>query len=817
MGTLLQDLKYGLRMLAKNPGFTVVAVLTAALGIGATTGIFSVVNAVLLRPLPYAHPQQLVRIYTEFPTFPHGGLRKFWTSAPEYFDLKRDTRSWASLDAWVNTGANIGTTTPLRVTNSYVTGGLLRALAVAPLRGRLIAPSDDLPGAPLVVDISYGLWQRAFGAEPGIVGRETLFNGAKCTVIGVMPKDFHFPPGEVDPPEVWVPLQLDPAKPGDRGSHNFYLLGRLKPGVTPPQAQAEFASLVRAWGERGSAKDHHFDPKNHTIVSYPLQDEVVGGVRPALLMLLGAVGFVLLIACSNVASLLLARAEAREQEVTIRSALGAGWRRLLRQFVTEGVTLAVFGAAAGLILAEAGLGLIKATNDGSIPRLGEIGIDASVLGFALLVSVVTGVLFGMTPALHLKLGDLHDRLKAAGGRVAGSGGAERFRRWLVVGQLALALMLLIGTGLMVRAFWKLQQVDVGLNPNGVMTMRVDLPGAVYKGNAAIDGFWLRLQQRVATLPGVRSASLASGLPPDRPPNENDTKIEGFVQKTGGPIQNVDFYQTVSNNYFRTMGIRLIAGRLLDERDGPGAPNVAVINETMARTFWANDSPIGRRIQPGFSGPWCTIVGVVEDVKNAGIDKPTGTELYLPFNQPQGSGNNSNYIILSTAADPESLVNAVRSVVRDLDPQLPVSKVRSMDDVIRAAQARPRFLTVLLTVFSIVALILAAIGLYGVISYGVSQRTQEFGIRMALGAQSQDVLRIVLRQGIRLAILGVAGGLLGSLILSRLMRGLLYGIQATDPGTFVAVSVALAVVALLASYIPARRATKVDPMKALRYE
>ncbi|HLW78727.1 MAG TPA: ABC transporter permease [Terriglobia bacterium] len=819
MTTLFRDLRYALRTLANSPGFTAVALLTLALGIGATTAIFTVVNTVLLRPLPYRQPQSLARIYTEFPTFPHGGLPRFWTSAPEYFDLKRDMRSWETLDAWIDAGSNLaGSATPVRITNSYVTGGLLPSLGVSPARGRLIAPADDLPGAPLTADISYGLWQSAFAGDPGVVGRDTLFNGARCTIIGVMPPDFHFPPGEVDPPQVWVPLQLDPAKPGGRGSHNFYLLGRLKPGVTIQQARAEFLGYERASAEHASANNHHFDPKNHTLVTYPLQEEVVGGVRPALLMLLGVVGFVLLIACANVASLLLARAEAREREVAIRSALGASTRRLLRQFITEGILLAGLGAAAGLLLAYGGLAVIKGTNDGSIPRLAELSLDLRVLLFALGVSVGTGLFFGIAPLVHLAAGNLHDRLKSSSsGRVAGSTTSERFRRGMVVAQIALALTLLIGTGLMMRAFWKLQQVDVGVNPRGLISMQVNLPGAIYKTNSAINDFWVRLQQQLEVLPGVESATLAYGLPPQRPPNENDTEIEGFVMKQGGPIQNVDFYQAAGDHYFETVGIRLMEGRFFSSSDRPGAPDVAIVNQTMARTFWGNQSPIGRRVRPGFSDPWCTVVGVVEDVKNAGIEKPAGTELYLPLLQKQAEGTASVYIILRSSIDPRSLVGPARRVVNGLDPQLPVSKIRTLDDVILAAQARPRFLTVLLTIFAGVALILAAVGLYGVIAYGVTQRTQEFGVRMALGARPGDVLMMVLGQGGRLAALGVVLGWIAALALTRTMSSLLFGVRATDPVTYLAVSGVLALVALFASYIPARRATRLDPMAALRQE
>src|SRR5262245_24787233 len=472
MQTLLQDLRYGLRILARNRGFALAAVICLALGIGATTGIFSVVNAVLLRPLPYRQPERLVKVYSEFGNFPGGGLRRFWVSAPEYLDLKRETKSWESLDAWVNGGANLtGEAQPVRATASFVTGGLLRSLGVAPLQGRTITPEDDDPKANAVVDISYGLWQRVFAGRSDIVGKEVLLNGQKATIIGIMPKGFAFPPGEVDPPEVWTALQIDPAKPGGRGSHFLYLAGRLKANVSPQQAQSEFESLVRYWGETGSAKEHHFRPEGHTIVSYPFQSEVVSNVRPALLMLLGAVCFVLLIACVNVANLLLARAEARQREIAVRTAIGASSWRLLRQFIAEGILLSLLGGILGLGLAFAGLYAIKLTNAGSIPRAAEIGIDGTVLVVTLFVSILTGIVFGLAPLLHLALRNVHSLLKDGGGGAgAGSSTAQNFRRGLVAFEIGSAMLLLICCGLMVRAFWKLQEVDIGVSPRGVSTM-----------------------------------------------------------------------------------------------------------------------------------------------------------------------------------------------------------------------------------------------------------------------------------------------------------------------------------------------------------
>ncbi|PYU78639.1 MAG: hypothetical protein DMG50_26785 [Acidobacteria bacterium] len=819
METLWQDFQFAVRMMRKNLGFTTAAVLCLMLGIGATTGIFTVVNAVLLQPLPYSHPEQLIRVYTEFPTFPNGGLHRFWTSGPEFLDLRRDTHSWASLDAWITGGANLaGKTQPVRVTAAYLSGGLLETLAVAPVAGRLISQSDDVPGAQVVADISYGAWQSVFAGDPNVVGRETYLDGLKCTVIGVMPKGFQFPPGEQEPAQIWTALRLDPANPGNRGGHNYYMLGRMRPGVTAGQAQGELASLVQSYGEKQVPKTHSFHPKTHTIVSFPLQAEVVSSVRPALLMLLGAVVFVLLIASVNVANLLLARAEARRREIAIRGALGAGLVRLARQFVTEGILLAFCGAVLGVALSFGGVRLVQLTNAGGIPRADEVSMDWRVLLFTLGTSLITGVLFGLAPLAPLLVSGISASLKDTAGSTTAAAGAQIFRRILVAGELAMALVLLIGCGLMLRAFWKLQEVHTGLHAENVITMRVSLPSGTYTDNTKITGFWTRLDERLTNLPGVRSAALVSGLAPMRPPNMNDTDIEGFVQTQDGPIQNVDFYQSVSKDYFATMGIRLMDGRLFDGRDVQGAPGAVIINNTMAMTFWPHLNPIGRRIRPGGSKDWCTIIGIVDDVKNAGLDRPAGTELYLPYRQPAGAGNSDMYVVMRTPLpDPRSLASVVREQLNEIDPSLPLADVRLMEDVLTRAQARPRFLTLLLSLFSGVALAIATVGIYGVVSYSVARRTKEFGLRMVLGAQGGDVLGLVMKQGAGMVVIGIVAGLATAFALTRLMASLLFGVTATDPPTFAGVTVVLFGVALAACYVPARRATQVDPIQTLRYE
>jgi predicted permease len=814
----LQDLRYGMRMLLNKPGFAAVAVITLALGIGANTAIFSVVNAVLLRPLPYREPGKLVRIYTEFPTM---SLKKFWMSAPEFLDIQREAGSWESIGAWTTTGRNIASTTdePLRVNAALITRGLIEALGVQPARGRNFTPEEDRSGGPLTALISDGLWRRAFGKQDDIVGKEIQINSQPTTVIGVMPRGYVFPPGSNDPAEVWLPLQFDPANPGGRGGHFLYVIGRLKPEVRVEQARSEIESLMAGWKSENRAQ-HLPNPENHPVLMVPLHEDVVGSARAAVLMLLGAVGFVLLIACVNVANLLLARAEARRREFAIRLALGAGRDRLIIQFLAEGMILVVLGAIAGVLLAKVGLGLVLAAAPDSIPRTGEIGIDPAVLAFTLGVSLLSVVVFAMAPLLQLRHRDLATTLRGTGQRTSGGGSSHKLRKTLVVAEIALAVIPVIGSGLMIRAFWKLRQVEVGFDPRGVTAFSLQLPASKYQNTDRLR-FANQLEERLAALPGVKYASTASGLPPLRPINANDTDIEDYQATPDGPAENVDYWNAVGGDYFKTMGIRTLEGRTFEPSDrNDSAQKVMVINQAMARRFWQG-SPIGRRVNPGFNTPpvWFTVVGVVEDTKNLGVDKPTGTELY--FFQPQtvatGISTRMSFVVRAQGASAAAIAAGIRSVVNDLDPGVPVYQLQTMSDVVADSLVRPRFLSLLLGSFSVIALSLAAIGIYGVMAYSVTQRTQEIGVRVALGATTGNVLSMVVGEGLRMTVIGLAAGLTGALVLTRVMASLLFEVSATDPLTFVLVGICLTIVGLLACFVPARRAARVDPMVALRYE
>lgn len=819
MPTFWKDVRYAIRMLASSPGFTAAAVICLALGIGATSAIFSVVHAVLLRPLPYRDPAKLIRLYTEFPTFPNGGLRRFWTSPPEYDELSHDLKSWESVDAFAAGGVNLaGAADPIRVNSCSVTGGMFGMLGVSPELGRSITPQDDVQGTPQVVVLSHDLWQRAFAGDRAILGRVVQINGQNSEIVGVMPPSFAFPPGDLNPPELWLPAQLGPPNPQRRGNHFLFLVGRLKAGVSQTQAEQEIARFV-AQSDKTHGANHPFDPKFHPIVLFGLHDEVVRGIRPALWTLLGAVAFVLLIACVNVANLLLARAEARQREIAIRKALGAGVGQLVRQFTVEGLLLSLTGALLGLALAVVGLKVMIAAGRASIPRAAEVTVDPTVLAVTLGVSLLTALFFGLAPLAQIAVGSLHDALKS-GGRLAGSVASNRFRSALVSSELALALVLLIGTGLMIRAFWKLSEVNPGFRPENLLTLRVNLPAATYPKTENITRFWQNVQDKIKTIPGVLSSTAMFGLPPERPINANDTMIENFTPVPNGPGNNIDYWQFTGDNFFETMGARLVEGRFLDARDRDGAMPAMVINQTMARTYYSPQSALGRRVKPGGGlnnpTPWFTVVGVVEDIKNAALDRGAGTELFISYHQG-GFVSRTLYLALRSSRDPSSLIPGVRAALRDVDPSLPLSQVRTMDEVMDAVRSRPKFLTSLLGIFSSVALVLAAVGLYGVISYSVTRRTTEFGVRMAMGAQTSDVLGLVLRQGLTLGLIGVALGAAGALALTRLLRPLLYGISAFDPLTFLSMAAMLIAVMALACLIPARRAIHVDPLVALRYE
>jgi putative ABC transport system permease protein len=816
--TAMRDMRYAVRSLRGNLGFATAAILCLGLGIGATTAIFSVVHAVLLSPLPYTHSERMVRLYTANNHL-EGGSLKFSFSGPEFLAIRKQARFLDFVEGWFIGGANItGGQEPIRPVVANVTGGLMQALGVAPERGRLLTPEDDLPSAPCVVVISHGFWLHTLGGDSNILSRDVSFSGRKCSIVGVMPGSFQFPPGETDAADIWKPLQLDPARPGSAFSHAFSVLARVKPGSTLEQARRQIDEVVRQISSETKGSIHiGFGKMEHSVGIYSFQDEVVGDARTALLVLLGAVGFVLLIACVNVANLLLARAETRRREIAIRKAVGAGMLTLVCQFVAEGLMLSLAGAAAGLAIAFAGIRLLMASDAGNIPRAAEIGIDWGVLGFTLAISVVTGVAFGLAPLAQLAVSDLHATLKSATSRNSASASAGRFRQALVVSELALALVLLIGTGLMIRAFWKLQQVEIGVNPRNLLTMSMTLPAGLYPKPERVTQFWSDLQDRVRRLPGVENVTVMTGLPPLRQGVSNTTPVEGWTAANGRHELEIEHFQTAGPRFFETMGVRLVEGRFFDERDGAAAPKVAIMNQTLARALWPHESPLGHRVQPTGPPNWFTIVGVVADVKNSGVDQAAGTELFMPASQAVFPNLRSAYLVVRTHTPVSSSVDAVRREVHTLDPSLPISKVRDLESVIESVRSRPRLLTLLLTLFAGVALVLASIGIYGVISYSVAQRTSEFGIRIAMGAGSFEVLRIVMRQGIVLGLAGLTIGAAGAFWLTRFLTGVLFGISAVDPATFAAMVALLGAVTMMACYVPARRATKVDPMIALRWE
>jgi putative ABC transport system permease protein len=816
MTDLLADVRYALRSLIKNPGFAAVAVLTLALGIGANSAIFSVVNAVVLRPLAYDEPAELVAIATQFPTL---GFDEFWVSPPEYLELKERNRVFESIGGYRSGQSSVGgMERPVRVTSATATADLFTTLGVPARMGRTYTAEEDLPNAEPVVVVSHELWQTALGADPAIIGRTIEVNGQQRQVVGVMPPGFDVQDEGI---QLYLPSGIDPAqRTNGRGSHFLNLIGRLRQGATMAAANGDIERMLAEWTTLNPGT-HVPGPDNHRVIIEPLQDDLVGSVRPALLLLLGAVGFVLLIACANVGNLLLARAESRGREIAVRTALGAGSGRLLRQFVTESVVLALIGGAAGLVLGWVGVRTLLAVSPDSIPRSSEIGIDGAVLVFTLAVSLVTGLLFGLAPALHVSPRHVNRALREGGHRTTASAGRQHLRRLLVVSEVALAVVLVIGSGLMLRSFAALQRVDPGFDAENILTFGLFLPPATYPDAQSQTSFYDRLLSQLRTAPSVSAVAAMSGLPPRRDVNANDMEIEGFQPTEDGPAQNVDYWQFVTTDYLETMRIPLIAGRGFTIADVDSAAPEAVINETLARVFYPDVDPIGRRLRPGFgSPPWFTIVGIAKDVKQGGLEESTGTEMYVHMPQSGaavGFVPRQMNVVVRTAGDPMLLANAARAAVAQLDPSLPVSELRPMDEVLSTSVARPRFLALLLFTFAAVALTLAAVGTYGVMAYSVAERRQEIGIRMALGAQGAMVLRMVLAQGALVAGVGALIGVGGAYALTQYMQSLLFGISPTDVMTFLAAPAVLAAVALVACFIPAWRATRVDPVRVLRQE
>ena len=814
MDALRQDLLYAFRNLRKSPGYAAVTVLTLALGIGANSAIFSVVNGVLLKPLPYPRPDRLVFITSQFPAL---GFDQFWVSAPEFLEFRERNKAFQDVGAYRAGAVNLGTEDmPRRANSAIVTSELMPVLGVPAIRGRHFTREDTLPGAEDVGILSQEIWTTAFASDESVVGRVIRIDGAPTRIVGIMPAGFDVHDSKV---QVWLPLTLDPANPGGRGSHFLYLVGRLRDDVSLAQARADVDRLLAQWPQM-NPKMHAPNVEGHKIRLDGLQEDLVGGVAAALWVLQGAVGFVLLIACANLANLLLARAESRQKEFAIRSALGAGRMRLLRQFLTEGVALALIGGALGVALGFAGLRAMLAANPEGLPRAADVVLDPVVLLFTVVISIFTGLLFGMAPLLQLRERVVTLSLKEAGQRSTSGTARARLRSGLVMAEVALAVVLVIGAGLLLRSFWNLLTVDAGFNRSRLATFGLVLPTAAYPQPPARIDFVTRLTARLRQVPGVQGAAAMTGLPPMRLVNANDTDFEGYTAPPEGPFENVDYYQTVTQEYLTTMGIPVVEGRDFSPGDATAAPAV-MVNETLAKTFYKGQSPIGRRLRVGSNpqNPWFTIVGVVRDVKQGGVGSKTGTELY--FLAEQGRARNiaptNLNIVVRSSLPLESLAPNIRQIVGEMDPTLPIVRLRTMDEVFAESVSRPRFLAQLLGLFAGLALLLAAIGTYGILSYSVSERRKEIGIHMALGATRRTVLGMVLGQGARLTAVGLVVGLAASLALARFLQSQLFNVKPTDPGTIAAVVAFIAVVAATACYVPASRATRVDPMVVLRDE
>jgi putative ABC transport system permease protein len=813
------DLRYALRSLRQRPGLTALTVLTLALGIGATSVIFSVVSGVLLRPLPYERSHDVMMIRARLEGNPRSGL-----SLPEYWDLREQAKSFTRLAAYSNGSLTLtGSGTPERLEAGFVTVDALPLLGVSPARGRAFAAEEDLPGRPAVVLLSDGLWRRRFGADPKIVGRTLILDDAPTTVLGVMPPGFQLPSHYAGRGmELWTLLQLDPAvNRSERGWHWLDVIGRVRPGMDAEGADGEVASLM----SRMRARYPNEYQAGFSGSASPAAEELVGDIRPVILVLMVAVMLLLLIACANVASLFLARAESRHREIAVRAALGARASRIVRQLLTESAALAMAGGVLGALLAMWGIRGLVAAAPPTLPRIEAIEMDGWVLAFTAAVTLSTGILFGIAPALQMAGPDLSGAL-TEGGR-AGSAGVrrQRFRRGLVVTQIALALMLVVAAGLLIQSFARMRGVDPGFVPERLLTARLELSPVRYESNQQIRAFYERLVRRGEALPGVRSAAVVKALPMTQLELGDWSFLrEGLYSLPPKPSEwNLAYWQVMSPEYFETMRIPVLQGRGFETTDRIGAPGVAVISRTLARRVWPDGNALGQRILMGGGATdsvWRTIVGIVGDVRHRGLDTDPRPEIYLPHAQfPAGTGTalRTLRLVLRTETDPARFTGALRAAVAELDPEIPLAEVQTMEEALGAWAAERRLTMLLVGGFALLALTLGAVGVYGVIAHLVVQRTREIGIRIALGAVPREILQLVIAQGAWLAGLGIVAGMLGALAVTRLLTGLLFQVRPTDPVTFAGTALLLALVAAAASLIPALRATRVDPIEALRAE
>jgi putative ABC transport system permease protein len=799
MDHLIKDIRFGVRNLLRRPGFAAVALITLALGIGANTAIFSVVNAVLLRPLPFKDPQQVVMVWNRG-VEAAGGDRTPLAYA-DLLDWRTQSHSFESIGAYQLAQFNYsGADVPEQVRGAAVTANFLSILGVPVQLGRDFNAEDEKPGTPRAALISDRFWRSRFNADPAVVGRSITLSGVKGTIIGVAPPDVNFPSRETD---IWTGLQLN--QPTRRGPYFLRGIARLKPGVKIETAHAETQTMKSS-----------FDGGNFNFNVLAINDFIVGDVRLALTVLLISVTLVLLIATVNVANLTLVRAESRMKEMSIRAALGASRGRIIAQSLTESLLLALAGGALGLFLAYVGTGLFLKLAPEGLPRMDQVGIDMRVLGWTMLVSVLSGLIFGLAPAWHSSRLDLNEALKDGGRSMSQGAGKQRWRQLLVVTELALAVMLVTGAALLVKSLWRLQHVGVGVNSEGVLTMQFALRGQRYAEPQQVRDFYSRLVEQTQHVPGVRVAAVSNSLPPDLTDFSSDFAIEG-QDPAQDRQQRVAYFVRVSPDYFQALDIPLLNGRLFNRSDTADSTAVAIINKTFARRFFPGVDPVGKPLNLGSErGPdWTQIAGVVDDVKYNGLAEDVQPAIYQPAAQNASWG--MALIVKSEVADPLSLTTAIREQVKQIDPELPVANIRTLDQRINLATGESRFRTTLITLFAVVALVLACVGVYGVISYSVTRRTHEFGVRVALGAQQMDVLTMVLRQALVLAVVGVALGLAGAFALTRLISNLLFRVSANDPVTFALVAGLIAAVAFIACYIPARRATKVDPLIALRNE